>query len=154
MEYFTLKYFTGSVGSGRGILSLLRDIFRRTALTNPFRVRKPRFAASLQASLLLTSRLTSLRLDQKISEANRQLERELASLKLNMTNFLAYQKTRAEKAYDSLSLIDPEKIIKRGFAIARTADQKVVKSTQDVKTGDQLSLEVSDGLINVEVKNG
>ncbi|MBR2541859.1 MAG: exodeoxyribonuclease VII large subunit, partial [Lactococcus sp.] len=63
-------------------------------------------------------------------------------------------KTRAEKAYDSLSLIDPEKIIKRGFAIARTADQKVVKSTQDVKTGDQLSLEVSDGLINVEVKNG
>ena len=107
-----------------------------------------------QAQALLTSRLTSLRLDQKISEANRQLERDMASLKLNMTNFLAYQKTRAEKAYDSLSLIDPEKIIKRGFAIARTADQKVVKSTQDVKTGDQLSLEVSDGLINVEVKNG
>ena len=107
-----------------------------------------------QAQALLTSRLTSLRLDQKISEANRQLERDMASLKLNMTNFLAYQKTQAEKAYDSLSLIDPEKIIKRGFAIARTADQKVVKSTQDVKTGDQLSLEVSDGLINVEVKNG
>ena len=124
-------------------------------LTNTLTQRlQQHYQKNQQAQSLLTSRLTSLRLDQKISEANRQLERELASLKLNMTNFLAYQKTRAEKAYDSLSLIDPEKIIKRGFAIARTADQKVVKSTQDVKTGDQLSLEVSDGLINVEVKNG
>ena len=51
IEYFTLKYFTGSAGSGMGILSLLRAILRRTALTNPFRVRKLRFAASLQASL-------------------------------------------------------------------------------------------------------
>ena len=124
-------------------------------LTNTLTQRlQQHYQKNQQAQSLLTSRLTSLRLDQKISEANRQLERELASLKLNMTNFLSYQKTRAEKTYDSLSLIDPEKIIKRGFAIARTADQKVVKSTQDVKTGDQLSLEVSDGLINVEVKNG
>ena len=107
-----------------------------------------------QAQVLLTSRLTSLRLDQKIVEANRQLDREIASLKVTFTNFFEHQRTRAEKAYDSLSLIDPEKIIKRGFAIARTADQKVVKSIQDVKTGDQLSLEVSDGQINVEVKNG
>ncbi len=107
-----------------------------------------------QAQALLTSRLTSLRLDQKIVEANRQLDREIASLKVTFSNFFEHQKTRAEKAYDSLSLIDPEKIIKRGFAIARTADQKVVKSIQDVKTGDQLSLEVSDGQINVEVKNG
>ncbi|MGO3606630.1 MAG: exodeoxyribonuclease VII large subunit, partial [Pseudolactococcus laudensis] len=107
-----------------------------------------------QAQALLTSRLTSLRLSQKITESSRYLDREIASLKINFTNFFEQQKTRAEKAYDSLSLIDPEKIVKRGFAIARTAEQKVVKSTQDVKIGDYLSLEVSDGQINVEVKNG
>lgn len=107
-----------------------------------------------QAQALLTSRLTSLRLSQKITESSRYLDREIASLKINFTNFFEQQKTRAEKAYDSLSLIDPEKIVKRGFAIARTAEQKVVKSTQDVKKGDYLSLEVSDGQINVEVKNG
>lgn len=107
-----------------------------------------------QAQALLTSRLTSLRLSQKITESSRYLDREIASLKINFTNFFEQQKTRAEKAYDSLSLIDPEKIVRRGFAIARTAEQKVVKSTQDVKIGDYLSLEVSDGQINVEVKNG
>ncbi|MGO2939949.1 MAG: exodeoxyribonuclease VII large subunit [Pseudolactococcus laudensis] len=107
-----------------------------------------------QAQALLTSRLTSLRLSQKITESIRYLDREIASLKINFTNFFEQQKTRAEKAYDSLSLIDPEKIVKRGFAIARTSEQKVVKSTQDVKIGDYLSLEVSDGQINVEVKNG
>ena len=107
-----------------------------------------------QAQALLTSRLTSLRLSQKITESSRYLDREIASLKINFTNFFEQQKTRAEKAYDSLSLIDPEKIVKRGFAIARMAEQKVVKSTQDVKKGDYLSLEVSDGQINVEVKNG
>lgn len=107
-----------------------------------------------QTQVLLTSRLTSLRLSQKIIESSRYLDREIASLKINFTNFFEQQKIRAEKAYDSLSLIDPEKIIKRGFAIVRTAEQKVVKSTQDVKTGDFLSLEVSDGQIDVEVKNG
>ncbi len=106
-----------------------------------------------QTQVLLTSRLTSLRLSQKIIESSRYLDREIASLKINFTNFFEQQKIRAEKAYDSLSLIDPEKIIKRGFAIVRTAEQKVVKSTQDVKTGDFLSLEVSDGQIDVEVKN-
>jgi exodeoxyribonuclease VII large subunit len=105
-----------------------------------------------QTQVLLTSRLTSLRLSQKIIESSRYLDREIASLKINFTNFFEQQKIRAEKAYDSLSLIDPEKIIKRGFAIVRTAEQKVVKSTQDVKTGDFLSLEVSDGQIDVEVK--
>lgn len=107
-----------------------------------------------QTQVLLTSRLTNLRLSQKIIESSRYLDREIASLKINFTNFFEQQKIRAEKAYDSLSLIDPEKIIKRGFAIVRTAEQKVVKSTQDVKTGDFLSLEVSDGQIDVEVKNG
>ena len=107
-----------------------------------------------QTQVLLTSRLTSLRLSQKIIESSRYLDREIASLKINFTNFFEQQKIRAEKAYDSLSLIDPEKIIKRGFAIVRTAEQKVVKSTQDVKTGDFLSLQVSDGQIDVEVKNG
>ena len=107
-----------------------------------------------QTQVLLTSRLTSLRLSQKIIESSRYLDREIASLKINFTNFFEQQKIRAEKAYDSLSLIDPEKIIKRGFAIVRTAEQKVVKSTQDVKTGDFLSLEVSDGQIDVEVKHG
>ncbi|WP_394204795.1 exodeoxyribonuclease VII large subunit [Lactococcus chungangensis] len=107
-----------------------------------------------QTQVLLTSRLTSLRLSQKIIESSRYLDREIASLKINFTNFFEQQKIRAEKAYDSLSLIDPEKIIKRGFAIVRTAEQKVVKSTQDVKTGAFLSLEVSDGQIDVEVKNG
>ena len=107
-----------------------------------------------QTQVLLTSRLTSLRLSQKIIESSRYLDREIASLKINFTNFFEQQKIRAEKAYDSLSLIDPEKIIKRGFAIVRTAEQKVVKSTQDVKTGDFLSLEVLDGHIDVEVKNG
>ncbi len=107
-----------------------------------------------QTQVLLTSRLTSLRLSQKIIESSRYLDREIASLKINFTNFFEQQKIRAEKAYDSLSLIDPEKIIKRVFAIVRTAEQKVVKSTQDVKTGDFLSLEVSDGQIDVEVKNG
>lgn len=107
-----------------------------------------------QQQALLTSRLTSLRLDQQVAAANQNLARETALLKHHFATFFDQQKARAEKAYDSLSLIDPEKIIKRGFSIARTAENQVVKSIQDVKTGEELTLEVSDGKIKVEVKNG
>jgi exodeoxyribonuclease VII large subunit len=112
------------------------------------------YQEKLGVQTLLTSRLTSLRLDQKVAAASQNVARERALLKSNFANLFDHKKAQAEKAYDSMSLIDPEKIIKRGFAIARTAENTVVKSIKDVKMGDHLSLEVSDGKINVEVKNG
>ncbi|GFH41720.1 exodeoxyribonuclease 7 large subunit [Lactococcus hodotermopsidis] len=122
-----------------------------TALTQRLR---QNYQEKQQAQAILTSRLTSLRLDEKVAVRRHNLTRETALLKSNFANFFDNKKSQAEKAYENLTLIDPEKIVKRGFSIARTAENKVVKSVKEVKNGDTLNLELSDGKINVEVKNG
>ena len=105
-----------------------------------------------QGQTLLTTRLKSLRLDQKIATLHRDLASDTDALKRNVMAYVEQQKNRAEKAYDNLSLIDPVKIVKRGFSIARTQDGDVIKSVKAVTDKQVLDLEVSDGKIKVEVK--
>ncbi|GFH39727.1 exodeoxyribonuclease VII large subunit [Pseudolactococcus insecticola] len=115
---------------------------------------KQQYQTKQQFERLLYSRLAGLRLLDKVSQSQHNLARETALLKSHFANYFDHKKAQAEKAYDSLSLIDPEKIVQRGFSIARTFDDKVVKSVKDVSDGDKLSLELSDGKLTVEVKNG
>ena len=105
-----------------------------------------------QGQTLLTTRLKSLRLDQKIATLHRDLASDTDALKRNVMAYVEQQKNRAEKAYDNLSLIDPVKIVKRGFSIARTQDGDVIKSVKAVTDKQVLDLEESDGKIKVEVK--
>ncbi|MDR1606108.1 MAG: exodeoxyribonuclease VII large subunit [Streptococcaceae bacterium] len=106
-----------------------------------------------QVQALLRSRLLGLRLDLKIETMRQCLASDTTRLKSQFSNLFDHQKARVEKAYDSLSMIDPDRIIKRGFSIVRTADQRVVKSIGQVAVGQQLKIEVSDGKIEVEVKH-
>lgn len=107
-----------------------------------------------QSQALLTSRLSSLRLNQKVSEQQRTVVRETAGLISQFKTYLDHQKARVDKASDDLLLIDPDKIVKRGFAIVRTADHQVVNSVKAVKAGDSLIIDLSDGQLEVEVKHG
>lgn len=50
-----------------------------------------------------------------------------------------------------LSLANPTLKLKQGYSIAFTADGSVVKSTKDVKQGDTMRVQVSDGNIRTKV---
>lgn len=56
------------------------------------------------------------------------------------------------KQVDKLSLLNPLEIMKRGFSIAYSPSDKIIKSIEHVHPEDIISLRVMDGLITCHVK--
>ena len=62
------------------------------------------------------------------------------------------KKNKTEQLYQSLLLLDISKIKARGFSLVTDEKGKIIKSVSDVKKGQTLDVELTDGKIIVEVK--
>lgn len=80
----------------------------------------------------------------------------LANLEKNLTQnikrFLSDQQHVAQHAILKLKLLSPKNLLQRGYLIATRADGKVITSFKEAKTGQTLTLRMSDGRLGVEVK--
>jgi exodeoxyribonuclease VII large subunit len=68
----------------------------------------------------------------------------ISSIKLNSVRFLATHKKDLVNLAKSIELIDPGKILKRGYSITRS-NNKIVKSAQDLHLGDVIESEFYNG---------
>ena len=62
------------------------------------------------------------------------------------------KKNKTEQLYQSLLLLDISKIKARGFSLITDENGKIIKSVSDVKKGQALDVELTDGQVKVEVK--
>ena len=62
------------------------------------------------------------------------------------------QIARFEKAQDALLSLDTSRIVARGYAIVKDKD-RILASSQEVKKGDQLTIQMRDGRLEVEVED-
>ncbi|HXR65891.1 MAG TPA: exodeoxyribonuclease VII large subunit, partial [Ktedonobacteraceae bacterium] len=109
-----------------------------------------------------------LRSREDLESAERQLERESPrsqlermqqeldgtseTLQVEMQHRLALQNERLKGAAMSLHALSPLLTIARGFSVVRrAADQRIVSSTTQVQTGDELAIQVTDGQIVARV---
>ena len=101
---------------------------------------------------LLKQRLQGLNL--LISVQNYQDRREsLQRLLVTTTkNTINGNRVRLEKAQDALLSLDTSRIVARGYAIVKK-DDKPLTSTKNITEGDQLTVQMRDGELEVEVKN-
>ena len=101
---------------------------------------------------LLKQRLQGLNL--LISVQNYQDRREsLQRLLVTTTkNTINGKRVRLEKAQDALLSLDTSRIVARGYAIVKK-DDKPLTSTKNITEGDQLTVQMRDGELEVEVKN-
>ena len=72
-----------------------------------------------------------------------QLQKQLASA---MRQRLAADRERFAKRAAALDAMSPLKVLGRGYALVKNV-QKLVKSTNDAKPGDRLTLQLSDGTL-------
>ena len=72
-----------------------------------------------------------------------QLQKQLASA---MRQRLAADRERFAKRAAALAAMSPLKVLGRGYALVKNG-QKLVKSTNDAKPGDRLTLQLSDGTL-------
>lgn len=73
-------------------------------------------------------------------------------LMANMTNQYDSQLARFEKAQDALLSLDTGRIIARGYAMIEK-NQALVASVSQITKGDQLTIKMRDGQLDVEVKD-
>lgn len=118
-------------------------------LTNQMRYR---LNQAQQEQGLLSQRLTSLDLGGRLERQRERLSQQERLLKANMANQYDSLLARFEKAQDALISLDTSRIVARGYAIVQK-DKKAITSVKDMKQGDQLTLQMKDGQVEVEVEN-
>ena len=101
---------------------------------------------------LLRQRLLSFNLSGCIQRYQAQLKQDQRLLLSHMSSQYDSKLARFEKAQDALLSLDTTRIVARGYAIVQK-DNHIIQSTQQIKKGDRLHLEMKDGQVQVEVEN-
>jgi exodeoxyribonuclease VII large subunit len=61
------------------------------------------------------------------------------------------KRQRAISFTAKLDAMSPLKVLTRGYAMTQTADGDLVRSVQQIHTGDQLKISLSDGVVSAAV---
>lgn len=101
---------------------------------------------------LLHQRLLSLNLLGKVERQQEGLKQQHRLLLSGMKSQYDSQIARFEKAQDALLSLDTSRIVARGYAIVKDKD-RILASSQEVKKGDQLTIQMRDGRLEVEVED-
>lgn len=88
-----------------------------------------------------------------ISEADLFLKDVTAELSYEINMAFKKEESRISTMASMLNALSPLAVLARGYAICRDAQGKIIKSTLNVQTGQNITVQLSDGLIDVAVKN-
>lgn len=120
-----------------------------TQLTNTMQTQ---FNQDSQRQQLLNQRLLAVNLGSDIRHYQERLEAFQRLLISNMTSQYDSKLARFEKAQDALLSLDTSRIIARGYAMVQK-NEEIISSVTDVTVGDQLTVRLKDGQLEVEVKD-
>ena len=76
----------------------------------------------------------------------------IQSIKLNTLRYLDIKKKDLMNIAESIELLDPGSVLKRGYSIVRKGN-KIIKSAQDLKEGDLIESEFKDGKKTSKILN-
>ncbi|CYU68845.1 exodeoxyribonuclease VII large subunit [Streptococcus suis] len=122
-------------------------------LTNQLQTRiKEVYSQQKQASLLLNQRLQGLQLGRKVESFQERIIQQERLLKSNMANIYDNKMAKADKLIEALTMLDTSRIVARGYAMIRQ-DGRVIDSVENVQMGENLTIQMKDGQLDVEVKH-
>ncbi len=100
----------------------------------------------LYADLLRASPLRRLQNDlQRLDDVSLRLNRAAHQ-------YISLQKINRHNLAARLAALNPHSILNRGYAIVTKADGSLVKQVSQVEKGEQISIQISDGQFNADVK--
>ncbi|MDG4526633.1 exodeoxyribonuclease VII large subunit [Streptococcus suis] len=122
-------------------------------LANQLQTRmKEVYSQQKQASLLLNQRLQGLQLGRKVESFQERIIQQERLLKSNMANIYDNKMAKADKLIEALTMLDTSRIVARGYAMIRQ-DGRVIDSVENVQMGENLTIQMKDGQLDVEVKH-
>lgn len=122
-------------------------------LTNQLQTRmKEVYSQQKQASLLLDQRLLGMQLGRKVESFKERIIQQERLLKNNMTNIYNHKQAKADKLIEALTMLDTSRIVARGYAMV-LQDGRVIDSVENVQMGENLTIQMKNGQLDVEVKH-
>jgi exodeoxyribonuclease VII large subunit len=127
----------------------LKDVSRRLGQTIEDRLQTSRWRLDeLSRRMQLLSPRSRIRSDrQRLDELARRA-------RSSVTHILLLQRTRLASLEQSLAVLNPQAVLRRGYAIVSLATGKAVRSVEQVQTGDHLRVRLADGQFGVQVEEG
>ena len=113
---------------------------------------KQEFERKQKETALLSQRLQGLNLLASVENYQDRRESLQRLLVTTTKNTLNGYRVRLEKAQEALLSLDTSRIVARGYAIVNK-DDKPLTTIKDITEGDQLTIQMRDGELEVEVKN-
>lgn len=122
-------------------------------LTNQLQTRiKEIYGQQKQASLLLEQRLQGLQLVRRVESFQERIIQQERLLKSNMANIYDNKMAKADKLIEALTMLDTSRIVARGYAMI-LRDGRVLDGVEKIQKGEQLTIQMKDGQLDVEVNH-
>ena len=123
-------------------------------------VRKQLVKAALQSAVQmhyeqvadLRRRLEQLHLDRMLDQEHQRLNWQKQQLQQLVQHRLQTAQKHCHHLAQTLQNLDPESVLKRGYAVVRGESDHVITSTAQIKVGDSLQVQLAQGSFVTEVK--
>lgn len=87
---------------------------------------------------------------QNINEKYMLIDIQVRNIRENMMNKLKSEKSRQMELISKIDGLSPLKTLTRGYSIVQSGDH-VIKSSKELKQGDEISIRFSDGNTNAKI---
>ena len=133
------------------LIKIRRERVGKLSQSVVFRQPERLYDGHLQKLDRLCERLSVLT-ENKVANMKHRYELSAGKLIPTYGKIVEAKKNKTEQLYQSLLLLDISKIKARGFSLVTDEKGKIIKSVSDVKKGQTLDVELTDGKVIVEVK--
>jgi exodeoxyribonuclease VII large subunit len=110
-------------------------------------------ASAVQALRSATARLTPERVAQRLRRDAQRLSEQGARLARESRHRLSAESERLRGWGGRLAALDPVNTLRRGFAIARNGQGRLVTSAAVLRSGDELVTQFHDGTVHSDVRS-
>ena len=107
--------------------------------------------ASHQQLQHLENRLRRIPLDQKLRSEQKAIAQMRQQLIQSTSRRLTQANQHCEFLRQKLVTLDPEHVLKRGYAVVRTSNGSIARSTANLVPGQKLQIQLGEGQVNVKV---
>lgn len=132
----------------RGKRERARDLSRRLgqAIRDP--LARGRYRLTVAETLV-----ASFDFRGKLSEAQSRVDKRLGDLHLRAERLIRAKREQVERFIVQLEERNPLRLLERGYAIAYDGAGNALRSTEQVKVGDAVSIQLAHGVLGTEVKD-
>lgn len=99
----------------------------------------------------LQQRLQRLPLDRQLRQEQKAIAQKRQQLLQSTSRRFSQASQHCQFLREKLATLDPESVLKRGYAVVRSTDGTIARSTANLIPGQELQIQLGEGDVNVKV---